>query len=195
MRILFSGFEPFGGMADNPSWEAVRRLPARLREAEICRMRLPVVFGQAGEALLAEARRLRPAFIIMAGVAQGRQAVTPEKLAINYQDARIPDNAGQSPKAQQIDPAGPDGIMTRLPVEAMVDTLAAAGLPGKLSLSAGAYVCNDLYYRVLRQEVTLGYRCVFIHVPGMEILSADQAAKALALCAQTLIAQLPTQKK
>lgn len=183
MRILFSGFEPFGGMADNPSWEAVRRLPARLEAAEIRRARLPVAFGQAAEALLAEARRLRPEIIIMVGVAQGRQAVTPEKLAINYQDARIPDNAGQSPKARRIDPAGPDGVMTRLSVEAMVDALAAAGLPGKLSLSAGAYVCNDLYYRVLLQEASLGCRCAFIHVPGTEALSEERAARALLVCA------------
>lgn len=189
MRILFSGFEPFGGMAENPAWEAVRRLPERLDGAEIHRVRLPVVFGRAAEALLGEARRVRPEIIMMVGVAQGRQAVTPEKLAINYQDARLPDNAGQSPKARRIDQGGPDGIMTRLPVEAMVEAIAAAGLPGKLSLSAGAYVCNDLYYRLLRREGELGCRCVFIHVPGEDVLPADRAALALEACARVCLSR------
>lgn len=187
MRILFSGFEPFGGMATNPSWEAVQLLPEHIGSAEVHRVRLPVVFGHGAEMLAAEAARLRPEHIIMVGVAQGRDAVTPEKLAINYQDARIPDNAGNAPHAQPVIPNGPDGIMTRLPAEAMVAAIQAAGLPGRLSLSAGAYVCNDLYYRTILRETALGCRCIFIHVPGTEVISPERAAAALRICAEVAV--------
>lgn len=187
VRILFSGFEPFDGMAVNPSWEAVRLLPERIGPAQVHRVRLPVVFGQAAEILLAEAARLRPEVVILVGVAQGRRGVTPEKIAINYQNARIADNAGHAPQAQPIAADGPDGIITHLPAEAMVSAMQDAGLPAQLSLSAGAYVCNDLYYRTALQEAALGYRCIFVHVPGTEVLAPEQAAEALRLCGQVAV--------
>lgn len=179
MRILMSGFEPFGGQERNPSWEAVALLPKEIEGAEICRCQLPVVFGRAAEVLLDEVRKLHPEIIIMVGVAQGRKAVTPEKIAVNYQDARIPDNAGQTMHACPIDPNGADGIFTRLNAEAMVEAVKAAGLPCQLSLTAGAYVCNDLFYRVSSAQEALGYRCIFVHVPGLDILIPQQDAQAL----------------
>lgn len=129
--------------------------------------------------LLDEVRKLHPEIVIMVGVAQGRKAVTPEKIAVNYQDARIPDNAGQIMHACPIDPNGADGIFTRLNAEAMVEAVKAAGLPCQLSLTAGAYVCNDLFYRVSGAQDALGYRCIFVHVPGLDILTPQQDAQAL----------------
>ena len=95
MSILLTGFEPFGGASVNPSWEAVLRVPDDVCGHEVHRMRLPVVYQQAAEEMLAEIRHMRPALVICCGVASGRSAVTPELVALNYRYAAIPDNAGQ----------------------------------------------------------------------------------------------------
>ena len=187
MSILISGFEPFDGASVNPSWEAVQRVPSQLCGHEVHKVRLPVVYGQAAEMLTEAIARVRPEIVIACGVAQGRKAVTPELVAINYRHARIPDNAGQSFHAQPIDPDGPTACMTRLPVHAMAEALNAAGIPGSVSLSAGAYVCNDVYYALVACEATYGHRGLFLHVPGTEVVDAESAAKAIELCIQTAL--------
>lgn len=187
MNIIVTGFEPFGGAQSNPSWEAVRLMPEEVEGHRIHRLRLPVVFGQAGDALMEAVRRLRPDLVLLCGVAQGRQAVTPELVAINWRMASLPDNGGQLSNGEKIAPEGPAAYMTELPVQRMVETLEAAGLPARLSLSAGAYVCNDLYYRALAEERAHGYCCAFVHVPGEEVLSAEKAADALTLCLRTAL--------
>lgn len=187
MSILLTGFEPFGGDAVNPSWEAVLRVPAEIAGHAVVKCRLPVVFGKAAEVLRGEIARLRPDIVLCCGVANGRSALTPELVAINYRHARIPDNAGQQFHAQPIDPDGPAAYMTRLPVHAMVDALNAAGIPAALSLSAGAYVCNDVYYALLGCEAVYGHRGLFLHVPGPEAADADTAARGIALCLQAAL--------
>lgn len=187
MSILLTGFEPFDGADANPSWEAVVRVPETIADKTVHKLRLPVVYGDAADLLRGEIARLRPELVICCGVAGGRQAVTPELVAINYRHARIPDNADRHFFAQPIDPAGPAAYMTRLPVHAMIDAMKAAQIPAYLSLSAGAYVCNDVYYALLQCEAELGHRGLFIHVPGEEAVDADTAARALALCLQTAL--------
>lgn len=187
MCILLTGFEPFGGAAVNPSWEAVQRVPACIDGREVYRLQLPVVYGQAAETLLTHVERLHPEIVLMCGVAGGRSAVTPELVAINYRHASIADNAGQQYAGQPIDPAGETAWMTRLPVNAMVEAIRALELPASLSLSAGAYVCNDLYYHLLAREQELGCRSVFVHVPPTEQLDAEGAARALAACLETAL--------
>ena len=187
MSILLTGFEPFDGADVNPSWEAVSRVADAVADQPVIRLRLPVVFGEAARLLLEEIARTRPQIVVCCGVANGRQAVTPELVAINYRHARIPDNAGQHYFAQPISPDGPAACMTRLPVHAMIDAMKAAGIPAALSLSAGAYVCNDVYYALLTAEADLGHRGLFIHVPGMDAVDADAAARAITLCLETAL--------
>lgn len=183
MSILVTGFEPFDGAAENPSWEAVKRLPDTVAGCPIHRLQLPVVYGEAARRMLAEAERIGAAMLLMTGVAGGRTAVTPELVAINYRLARIPDNAGQTFSGERILPGAPDAHMTALPVNAMVAALEAEGLPAKLSLSAGAYVCNDVYFAALEA----GRSAVFVHVPPQEALDAAQAARALTICLRTML--------
>lgn len=182
MSILVTGFEPFGGSDRNASWEAVSRLPDTCVGHRVTKLRLPVCYGQAGDLLLEMMRRIRPTVTLCCGVAGGRKAITPELLAVNYRRATIADNAGVRYDGEKIDPARPDAHMTRLNAVNMVDALKAAGLPAELSLSAGAYVCNDLYFALLDRGVLLGGEGIFVHVPTEDVLNAEDAARGLAVC-------------
>lgn len=178
MRILVTAFDPFGGAEINPSWEAVSLLPEELDGHTVHIRQMPTVFGRSSELLLHEAEALQPDLVILCGVAQGRDALTPELIAVNYRMGSIADNAGQQYSGERIDSAAPDAYMTRLPVQAMVERLKKAGLPARLSLSAGAFVCNDLYFAALKATLP----AVFIHVPGTEVLTCEQAAQGIRLC-------------
>ena len=182
MSLLLTGFEPFGGASVNPSWEAVLRVPDEVCGHEVHRMRLPVVYQQAAEEMLAEIRRIRPELVICCGVASGRSAVTPELVALNYRYASIPDNAGQQYSGTPILPRAETALMTSLPVHRMIEAIRAREIPAALSLSAGAYVCNDLYYHLLLNQEALEYRGLFIHVPEQDRVDAARAAQALTAC-------------
>ncbi|WP_341854247.1 pyroglutamyl-peptidase I [Brachybacterium sp. GPGPB12] len=146
--VLLSGFAPFDGAATNESWEAVREavpaLVARGVDAEA--VEPPVEFGTASERLEEAVRGLRPRLVVAVGLAAGRTAITPERVAINIRDARIPDNAGASPVDEPVVPGAPVGRFSTLPVKAMVASLAADGVPAAVSQTAGTYVCNDVFY-------------------------------------------------
>ena len=188
MSILFTGFEPFGGDAVNPSWEAVSLLPGRIAGEETIRLRLPVVYGEAGDRLTEAVRLHRPRLVICTGLAAGRKAVTPELVALNWRMASIPDNAGVSFSGELIDPGAPAALRTALPVLRMIAAVQEAGIPCSLSLSAGSYVCNDLYWTLLSRKDEFSCDGIFIHVPPQETVSPPQAAAALRLCAETALA-------
>ena len=190
MSILLTGFEPFDGATVNPSWEAVQRVPDTVCGHKIRRLRLPVVYQQAADLLLEEIRRLdgdKPELVICCGVAGGRKAVTPELVALNYRWASIADNAGQQFCGDPVLPGGDTALMTTLPVHRIVEAIRALDVPAALSLSAGAYVCNDLYYHLLQAEKALGCRGLFVHVPGHDVLDADSAARALTACIEAAL--------
>ena len=186
-RLLITGFEPFGGERVNPAWEAVSRLPERIGGYRLDKLRVPTVFGAAGEAVLDAAARIRPEAVICVGQAGGRAGVTPELIAVNLRDARIPDNAGNQPKDTPVVPGGPDGLFATLPVRAMAARIEAAGLPASVSYSAGTFVCNDLMYTVLHHFAGTGVRAGFIHVPflpeqareGVPSMALDDIGRAL----------------
>ena len=167
MKILVTGFDPFGGETVNPAWEAVSRLPAETGGAEIVKLQVPTMFGLAPEAVLREVERLRPDAVVSVGQAAGRTAITPERIAINCEEASIPDNAGFQPAGGPVVEGGPDGYFSLLPVKEMAAAIQAAGLPGKVSNTAGTYVCNHLMYHILHACHTRypGMRSGFIHVP------------------------------
>ena len=179
-KILVTGFEPFGGARTNASWEAVRRLPGRDGDLEICTLLLPVEYAAAGRRVLEAARDLAPSAIVCVGVAGGRDAITPERIAINWRSAAIPDNAGRSAAGEKIDLSGPDGIFTRLPAEKMTRALQAAGLPAAVSFTAGAFVCNDVFYQLMLRgpDVPRG----FVHVPPEERFPSEKCRDGLLIC-------------
>ena len=174
MKILVTGFEPFGGEDVNPSWEAVRQLRAP-EGTELVRLRLPVVFREAGEQLAAALRREQPDLVLCIGQAAGRDAITPERLGVNLMDAAIPDNAGFHPQEEPVIPGAPAAFFARLPVAALAEAIRAAAVPARVSNSAGLFVCNALLYRLL-YEMETGYpqmRGGFLHVPCLP----EQAAR------------------
>ena len=166
-HLLITGFDPFGGGSVNPSWEAVSRLPDEIGGWRLTKLRIPTIFAAAAETVLDAAAGTSPDVILCVGQAGGRDAVTPERIAINMASAKTPDNAGNLPQEAPILPGGPDGIFSTVPVAAMAEAICAAGLPGKVSNTAGTYVCNDTLYRLLSHYAGTGTRVGFIHVPQL----------------------------
>lgn len=192
--VLLTGFAPFDGAALNESWEAVRAAAPLLGERGIAAeaLELPVEFGAASALLTKAVRELRPRLVIAVGLAAGRSAITPERVAINVRDARIPDNAGAQPIDEPVVEGGPVGRFSHLPVKAMVAALAADGIPAAVSQTAGTYVCNDVFYALLHLLETepelAGIRGGFVHVPSAGVLDSPAAARAVALMVEVALA-------
>lgn len=186
MKILVTGFAPFGGDPVNASWEAVQLLPKQIEGAEIVCMQLPVVYGEAGALAVQEAERQDADVIVSTGVAGGRTAVTPELVAVNWRMASIADNAGVMYRGELLRLGMPAALMTSFPIVDMSENVNATGVPCKVSLSAGAYVCNDVYWHILEAEQQTGRRALFVHVPALAQLSAGETTKALTM----LLAQI-----
>ena len=179
-RILVSCFEPFGGREENASARAVLALPERLGSARLIPCSLPVVFGESARVLFERASECRPHAIVCVGEAGGRSALTPERFAVNRMDARIPDNSGSRPRGKAILPGGPSKLATLLPVEAMAEAIRQAGYPAELSDSAGTFVCNDLFYRLLAHRFTPDIPRGFLHVPAEPSECTDLTGALLA---------------
>ena len=165
MKILITGFQPFGGQSVNPAWEAVRKLPDVLGDKVLWKLEIPVTFGGAFDAVEAKAAEVDPDVILCVGQAGGRDAVTPERIAVNLQDASIPDNAGNQPVDLPVVADGANAYFTSLPVKAMAAAARALDIPCRLSCTAGTYVCNDVFYRLLHRYRDTGKRVGFVHVP------------------------------
>ena len=176
MKILVTAFEPFGGEALNSSREALTLADENTAGADIVKLILPVVFGESARLLEAAVQREAPDAVLCLGEAGGRDLITPERVAINLEDARIPDNAGVQPTDRPVEPGGPDACFTTLPVKRMALAIREAGLPASVSLSAGSFVCNHLMYRLLRfcQKEHPRTRAGFMHLP---LLTPQAAAK------------------
>ena len=164
-KLLITGFDPFGGETVNPAWEAVKLLPDSIGDYMLCKLTIPTIFGLGAAAVLEFAMDLQPDVILCVGQAGGRAAVTPERIAVNIRDAKIPDNMGNQPRGSFVDEEGPAAYFSTLPVEAMAQAIRDTGLPGAVSNSAGAFVCNDTMYILLHNYAGTDVRVGFIHVP------------------------------
>lgn len=167
MKIMITGFDPFGGEPVNPAYEAVKLLPDEIGGAQIIKLEVPTVFGKAGEVLEANIKAEQPDAVICVGQAGGRSGMTVEKVAINFQDARIPDNDNQQPVDKPIKEDGETAYFATIPVKAMVAKMRENGIPAFISYTAGTYVCNDLMYTLLYliDKKYPQMRGGFIHVP------------------------------
>lgn len=165
MKILVTGFEPFGGEAVNPSWEAVKLLPDKIAGGEIIKLLLPTEFLRAEGELLRAIDARSPDMVLCTGQAAGRAELSFERVALNLRDASIPDNAAYKPVDEAVFPGGKEAYFATLPVKAMAEAVRSVGLPAGLSLSAGAYVCNDVMYTLLRRLEGSGAMGGFVHLP------------------------------
>lgn len=200
--VLVTGFEPFDQDPINPSWEVARALDGWVCEGVPVRaLQLPCVFGLAAERLDQALRKYRPQLVVGLGLATGRSEWQPERVAINCDDARIPDNAGRQPIDTAVVPGGPAAYFSSLPIKAIVLALRAAGLPASVSNSAGTFVCNHGFYALMHalatQQALAGTRGGFVHVPclpgqaarhtGVPSMALDTQVHALRVLLQTCL--------
>ena len=163
-KILVTGFEPFATSSLNPSAEIVKAL----KGDDLVTAILPVVFGQASAQLRELIDLHKPRAVLCLGQAEGRSEMTPERIAINLDNARIADNAGNQPLEQRVIDDGPDGHFSTLPIEKMVASMKAAGIPASISLSAGTFVCNHIFYVLQDYLKDSSVKSGFMHVPLMD---------------------------
>ena len=180
MKILVTAFDPFGGESINPALEAVKLMKDKIDGAEIVKLEIPTVFRKSIDKVAEAIVKENPDVVLSIGQAGGRFEVTPERVAINVDDARIPDNEGNQPIDVPIYEDGAPAYFTTLPVKAMVEAIRSAGLPSSLSNSAGTFVCNHIMYGVLYQIEKMGknIRAGFIHVPFIPEQVARRPAPA-----------------
>ena len=188
MKILLTAFDPFGGESINPAQEAVRLVPDTVAGAQIIKLEVPTVFCKSIDVMLQKAREVHPNAILCIGQAGGRYDMTPERVAININDARIADNEGNQPIDEPIYPDGAPAYFSSLPVKAMVEAIRSAGIPASLSNTAGTFVCNHLMYGVLYhiEREMPGVRGGFMHVPYVPRQVARHASHAPCLSEQDI---------
>lgn len=192
MKILVTGFDPFGGDKVNPAYEAVKLLPKTIAGAEVVTIEIPTVYGKSGEAVERGIRQYRPDAVLCVGQAGGRSGMTVEKVAVNVAEARIPDNEGNQPIDQPIREDGENAYFATLPIKKMVGNIKKHGIPARISYTAGTFVCNDVMYDLLYMIVKRypNIRGGFIHVPfapeqvlerpdGTPSMAVSMIAKAL----------------
>ena len=183
MKALVTAFEPFGGDGVNASLEAVRRLPAKAGALEIVTAELPTSFARSLPALERAIERIRPDIVLCVGQAGERTALCVERVAVNVRDTESADNDGARTTDEPVITGGPAAYLSTLPVRAAVAALRAAELPAQLSMSAGTYVCNHVFYGLMHLAATGKHRCRagFLHVPRLPQQVRAPGAPSMAL--------------
>lgn len=179
MKILVTGFDPFGGETLNPAWEAVKKIPDTINGAEIKKVMIPTVFYKSAEVTEKAIEEFQPDYVLNIGQAGGRFELTPERVAINVDDARIPDNETNQPIDVPIKKDGAAAYFTQLPVKAMVTEMKNAGVPAAVSNSAGTFVCNHIMYQVqyMIDKQYPNIKAGFMHVPFIPAQVLDKPGK------------------
>jgi len=178
-KLLITAFDPFGGSDINPSQLAVEQLPDTVAGFELHKRIIPTVYGTAAQLVLDATAYCKPDVILCIGVAAGRDAITPERIAVNIRDARIPDNAGNQPQGDPVVADAPAAYFATVPLTKIVQAIEAHDIPARISNTASTFVCNDLFY-VMSHRFAGSPTCVgFIHVPTLDALSLDQITTAL----------------
>ena len=181
--VLLTGFEPFDQDTINPSWEAVRLLDGVLLsdDVRIVARLLPCAFAEAPARLTEFLAQLAPELVIAVGLASGRADLSVERVAINLNDARIPDNQGLQPIDTPVVAQGPAAYFSTLPIKAMVRAIKAAGIDASVSHTAGTFVCNQVFYSLQHALAGSGVRSGFIHIPTLPQLAQESGVPSMAL--------------
>lgn len=166
MKILITGFDPFGGEKTNPAIESVKRIDENIEGAEIHKLEIPTVFHKAADKIEEKIKEIKPDVILSVGQAGGRYDLTVERVAINQDDARIPDNEENQPIDVKIREDGKNAYFARIPIKAMVEEIKKENIPASVSNTAGTFVCNHVMYQDLYLAEKYGnIKAGFIHVP------------------------------
>lgn len=198
-KILVTGFEPFGGEVVNPALEAIKQLPSTIEGVQIITYEIPTVFHKSGQLLKTYIEKEQPDAILLIGQAGGRSAISLERVAINMDDARIPDNEGNQPIDEMINPEGAPAYFATLPIKRIVQTLRDHQIPAQISNSAGTFVCNHLMYYLLDYLTVAAPGVIggFMHIPYLPSqvvnqpqqpsMSLEEIVKAVKLTLQVMI--------
>lgn len=178
MKLLLTGFDPFGGESINPALEAVKLVSDKIGEVEVVKLEVPTVFYKSIETVDKAIAEHNPDVVLCIGQAGGRFDITPERVAINVNDARIKDNEGNQPLEGAIFEDGAPAYFTTLPIKAMVAKVREAGIPASVSNTAGTFVCNHLMYGALylADKKYPGLKAGFIHVPFIPSQTVNRVA-------------------
>lgn len=195
MKLLITGFDPFGGESINPAIEAVKRLPDEIDQAQIIKLEIPTICHVSLSVIEEAIKKHDPDVILSIGQAGGRSDITVERIGINCDDCRIPDNAGNQIIDEPIASDGPAAYFVNLPIKAMVQEIQRAGIPASVSNSAGTFVCNHVTYGVrhLIETKYPGKRSGFVHIPYLPeqvITKKDQPSMSLDMIVRGLIAAI-----
>lgn len=200
MKVLVTGFNPFGGEAINPALESVKLLPETIAGAEVKWLEIPTVFHKSAEVLEKAIAEYRPDTVLCVGQAGGRFGLTPERVAINQDDARIPDNEGNQPIDVPIRKDGQSAYFSTLPIKAITKAIQDAGLPASVSNTAGTFVCNHIMYQVLYfadKQFPFVKHAGFLHIPfmteqvvdkpNMPSMNLEDMGKGIAVAVETIV--------
>ena len=185
MKLLLTGFDPFGGEPINPAWEAVKIVSDQVGDVEVVKLMVPTVFYKSIDTVAAAIEKEKPDAVLCIGQAGGRFDLNPERVAININDARIPDNEGNQPLDGPVFEDGETAYFATLPIKAMAEEIRKAGVPASVSNTAGTYVCNHLMYGVLYTLANKypDVRGGFMHVPFItsQVINRKPIAPSLSL--------------
>lgn len=177
MKILVTGFDPFGGEPINPAIESVKLLPDTIAGAEIIKLEIPTVVHKSLNKIDEKIKECDPDIILSIGQAGGRPDITVERIGINCDDCRIKDNEGNQPIDEPVFADGPAAYFSALPIKAMVENIKKAGIPASVSNSAGTFICNHVLYgvRYICEHKYPGKKSGFIHIPYMTSQAVGKA--------------------
>lgn len=199
MKILVTGFDPFGGEKINPAIESVKKLPDTIAGAEIIKLEIPTVIGKSVDKIKAKIEEVHPDVVLSIGQAGGRPDITVERVGINCDDCRIKDNEGNQPIDEKVAEDGPAAYFSTLPIKAMVKNIQDGGVPASVSNTAGTFICNHVLYGVARIQATKHpeMRTGFIHIPflpeqvvdkkNMPSMALETIVKGLTLAIEAIV--------
>ncbi|AXN39678.1 pyroglutamyl-peptidase I [Peribacillus butanolivorans] len=183
-KVLLTGFDPFGGERVNPSWEAVKQLHGEvIDDVTLVAEQIPTVFGKSFAVMEQLIQQHNPDIVICVGQAGGRLHITPERVAINMDDARIPDNQGNQPIDEPIADKGPVAYWSTIPIKRIVENMKESNIPASVSHTAGTFVCNHIFYGLMDYitRTSSSIRGGFIHIPFIPEQTINKEAPSLSL--------------
>lgn len=199
MKILVTGFDPFGGEKINPAIESVKRLPDKILDAEIIKLEIPTVIGKSVDKIREKIKEVEPDVVLSIGQAGGRPDITVERVGINCDDCRIKDNEGNQPIDEKVVEDGPAAYFATIPIKAMVEHIKEGKIPASVSNTAGTFICNHVLYGVCHIKATEypNMRTGFIHIPflpeqvtnkkNMPSMALETIVKGLELAIEAII--------
>ena len=192
MKILVTGFDPFGGEKINPALETIKRLPDTILGAQIIKLEIPTVVGKSLAKIKEAVEKENPDVVLSIGQAGGRSEITVERVGINIDDCRIPDNEGNQPIDEPVVKGGPAAYFVTVPIKAIVENIKAHNIPASISNTAGTFICNHVCYGVAHLAATRTatgktMKSGFIHIPFLPEQVIGKPALTPSMSLETIV--------